>query len=114
MMGSGASPSVPGPTLLRIVESVTSHPAFGIGGVLALIPFLIQNLRVQLGLAPVAQSLPIWIRAPWDIGPNLRDGAQALGPLVGCDPGAPASVLIGTAVLAIGMLCLVVRRMVIG
>jgi hypothetical protein len=77
---------------------VTRHAAFGVGCVLALIPFLIHNLRVQLGLAPLAQSLPIWIRAPWDVGPNLRDGAQALGPLVGCDPGAPASVLIGQGV----------------
>jgi hypothetical protein len=82
----------------RIVEKVVGQTAFGLGFLGALIPFLAYNLCVHVGLTPHAQSLPIWIRAPWDICPNLHDGAKALGPLLGCDPGAPASVLIGQGV----------------
>jgi hypothetical protein len=82
----------------RIVEKLAGQTAFGFGCLVALIPFLLYNLCVRFRLIPSAQSLPIWIRAPWDIGSNLRDGARALGPLVGCDPGAPASVLIGQGV----------------
>ena len=82
----------------RIAVQAATHTAFGFGAMLALTPFLVHNLRVSLGLTPFAHSLPIWVRGPWDVGVNLRDGFSALGPLLGCDPEGPASVLIGQGI----------------
>jgi hypothetical protein len=82
----------------RVVGTLPSHPYFTLGALLALVPFAVHNLCVWLGVIPFAHSLPIWIRAPWDVAVNLHDGAEALGPLVGCDPHGAASVLVGQGV----------------
>jgi hypothetical protein len=84
----------------RIVQRVTEHTGFALGALLALVPFALHGLCVWLGLIPFVHSLPIWIRAPWDIGVNLHDGGQALGTLLGCAPEGTASVLIGQGVEA--------------
>src|SRR5262249_51182388 len=68
---------------------------FALGALAALTPFAIHGLVVWLGFIPFVHSLPIWIRGPWDIGVNLRDGLHALGALVGSTPDGTASVLIG-------------------
>lgn len=78
----------------RVWRVLPSHPWFALGALGALVPFLAYNLCVLCGLLPFVQSLPIWIRAPWSIGVNLRDGALALGPLVGCEPNGAATVLV--------------------
>ncbi len=82
----------------RLIQVLPKSPWFMIGTLGALFPFAMYNLCVRAGVIPPAQSLPIWIRAPWFIGVNIRDGFQALGPLVGCSPHGPASVLIGQGV----------------
>lgn len=77
---------------------VAGHPWFTLGLIGAMGPFVLNNLLVRWGVLPWNQSLPIWIRAPWDLGPNLRDGGSALGPLVGCSPEATAMLLVGQGV----------------
>jgi hypothetical protein len=72
----------------RLFGLLSTHLGFGLGAIVSLLPFLVYNLRVLRGLAPREPSLPIWIRAPWAIGPNVRDGLYALRPLIGCDPHA--------------------------
>jgi hypothetical protein len=67
----------------RIFRTLASHPRFALGALCGLSPFLVYNIRVRLGLAPVEASLPIWIRAPWTIGSNLFYGISAVGPLFG-------------------------------
>jgi hypothetical protein len=82
----------------RIMRRVTEHTWFGIGALLALTPFAVYRIGVALGVQPLVLSLPIWIRGPWDVGVNLRDGRRALGALVGCTPDGSASVLIGQGI----------------
>ena len=82
----------------RIVERLTGHMGFALGALVALAPFPIHSLCVWLGLIPFVHSLPIWIRAPWDIAVNLGDGSHALGALVGSSPDGTASVLIGQGI----------------
>jgi hypothetical protein len=82
----------------RVIEGLAGHPWFALGGLLALSPIVAHVALVRAGVLPRDLSLPIWVRAPWDLGPNLRDGGRALGPLVGCDPGASATVLMGQGV----------------
>jgi hypothetical protein len=65
----------------RLFRELTSYLSFATGAVLGLSPFLIYNLRVKFGLAPYERSLPVWIRAPWEIGPNICDGIASSGPL---------------------------------
>ncbi|HEV3121243.1 MAG TPA: hypothetical protein VGY53_05050, partial [Isosphaeraceae bacterium] len=79
----------------RLFLLLAGRPWFGLGAIGALCPFAINSLRVALGITENGFSLPIWIRAPWDIAPNLRDGIYALRPLVGCDPKAAAYSIIG-------------------
>jgi hypothetical protein len=81
--------------LRRLSNLLMSQIGFSLGAVGALLPFLIYNLRVMFGFAPRDLSLPIWIRAPWEIGPNVRDGLYALRALVGCDPHAAAFSVVG-------------------
>ena len=82
----------------RIAERLAEHPAFAFGALLGLGPMVAHAVLVRLGWLPWDPSLPIWIRAPWAIGPNLRDGLRALGPLIGCTPDATTSVLLGQGV----------------
>lgn len=67
----------------RAVSRLAAHPGFAAGAVLGLAPFLIYAVRARLGLAPFERSLPVWVRAPWAIGPNVADGLAAAGPLLG-------------------------------
>jgi hypothetical protein len=82
----------------RVHRVLPSHPWFTLGALAAMIPSIVHALGVRLGLIPFARSLPIWIRAPWQISANVRDGLMALGPLLGCDPHATSSVLTGQGV----------------
>jgi hypothetical protein len=66
----------------RAVVLLATHPAFALGALIGLGPFLIYAARVRLGLAPVERSLPVWVRPPWAIGPNVLDGLAAVGPLL--------------------------------
>lgn len=70
----------------RLARLLAEHPWGALGCLAALAPPLIHHLRVALKLAPKDPSLPMWIRAPWTIGDNLRDGCRALTCLLGSDP----------------------------
>ncbi|MDR3634599.1 MAG: hypothetical protein P4L84_12410 [Isosphaeraceae bacterium] len=83
---------------LRACRLLLSHPGLALGALGDLFPFAAYNVLVLAGLLPLARSMPIWIRAPWDIGVNVRNGFSALGVLLGCDPNGPASVLVGQGV----------------
>ncbi|HEY2158904.1 MAG TPA: hypothetical protein VGH33_24955 [Isosphaeraceae bacterium] len=67
----------------RVVSSLSTHPAFALGALIGLGPFLIYTARVRLGLSPLDRSLPVWVRPPWAVGPNVLDGLAAVGPLFG-------------------------------
>jgi hypothetical protein len=82
----------------RVRRLLPAHPWFGLGALAALVPSAVYNVLVLTGRLPFAHSMPIWIRAPWDVTPNVRDGFAALGPLIGCAPSAPATVLAGQGV----------------
>ena len=82
----------------RIVQLLPKHAWFALGALGALVPFAAYNVLVLTRVLPFAHSMPIWIRAPWDVAVNVRDGGSALGSLLGCDPNGPASVLIGQGV----------------
>ena len=82
----------------RLLGMLSGGAWAGLGGLLALGPFLLYDLRVRFAGAPRDASLPIWIRAPWAIGPNLRHGLGALAPLIGCDPHAATFSLVGHSV----------------
>jgi hypothetical protein len=69
-----------------------------VGALAAWSPFLAYAVSARLGAGEAAPSLPVWITAPWKAGPNVRTAARALGPLVGCDPRAMGTVLIGQGV----------------
>ena len=79
----------------RAVRLLAGHPWFALGALTALSPFALYALRARLGWTPFEDSVLIWIRAPWGIGPNLRDGLLALGPLFGCDAHGAARSLSG-------------------
>ncbi|HEV3168538.1 MAG TPA: hypothetical protein VGZ22_31315 [Isosphaeraceae bacterium] len=79
----------------RLYRLVTTCRWAAMGIVGALVPSLIYNLRVLIGGEPSGHALPIWIRAPWSIGPNIQDGLFALRPLVGCDPHAAEFSVVG-------------------
>jgi hypothetical protein len=78
---------------VRITRLLLAYFGFTMGMLVALSPFLIYNLRVRLGWAPRELSLPIWIRAPWSLGPNLVFLLHALRPLIGCDAHAATSLM---------------------
>ena len=80
--------------VMRLVRAVLAQPWSALGAALAFAPALAYHLRVATGRAPHDPSLPMWIRAPWQVLPNLRDGLWALGALVGCDPRAAAFSLV--------------------
>jgi hypothetical protein len=82
----------------RIVERLAEHTSFALGALMALIPFAVHGLCVRLGVIPSVQSLPIWIRGPWDVGVNLYDGSHSLGLLFGSAPDGSASVLVGQGI----------------
>jgi hypothetical protein len=82
----------------RIAGRLSEHSYFALGALLALVPFAIHGVGVWLGAIPIARSLPIWIRGPWDIGVNLHDGSHSLGTLFGSAPDAPATVVFGQGV----------------
>jgi hypothetical protein len=67
----------------RVVRLLSTHLAFALGALVGLGPFLIYTARIRLGLAPHERSLPVWVRPPWAIGPNVVDGLAAVGPLFG-------------------------------
>jgi predicted dehydrogenase len=81
-----------------VVRRLSEHPWFAAGALGALAPFALYGINVGLGLSPSAPSLPMWIRGPWDIGVNLRDGGHALGTLLGSASSAAATVLVGQGV----------------
>ncbi len=83
----------------RLFALASSRIWFMLGAMSALSPFPLHGLRVRLGLAPPDLSLPIWIRAPWAIGVNLRDGAQALGPLIGSNARGLDTSLVGQGIV---------------
>ncbi len=93
-----------------MVERLAEHTSFALGAIAALTPFAIHALCVRLGLIPLVRSLPIWIRGPWDIGVNLRDGVHALGTLVGSAPDGPVTVLIGQGIDPPAHICPAVAR----
>jgi hypothetical protein len=82
----------------RALRLTAGHPWFALGALAAMVPSLLFRIGLSLGWYPSVHSLPIWIRAPWDVGVNLRDGVIALGTLLGCSPHAPATVLIGQGI----------------
>jgi hypothetical protein len=82
----------------RLVARLSGHTWFALGALVALSPFALHGIGVCLGAIPVAHSLPIWIRGPWDVAINIQDGLSALGTLVGSSPEGSASVLIGQGV----------------
>ncbi len=65
----------------RAVALLATRPAFGLGALVGLSPFLIYGLRVRLGLTPLEPTLRVWIRPPWDLTANMADGLAAVGPL---------------------------------
>ncbi len=65
----------------RVVSLLARHPAFMLGALIGVGPFLIYAVRVKLGLSPLERSLPVWVRPPWAVGPNVVDGLAAVGPL---------------------------------
>ncbi len=67
----------------RAVSLLATHPTFALGALIGLGPVLIYAARVRLGLSPLERSLPVWVRPPWAIGPNVLDGLAAVGPLFG-------------------------------
>ncbi len=73
-----------GPGVLRLL---CTHPFFVLGVLFALSPFVVYNLRVWLLGLPHDSSLAMWIRAPWELGSNVRDGLRALGALIAAEPG---------------------------
>lgn len=79
---------------MRLARLIMRCPWGGAGACAALALPLLYHLRVALGIAPRDPSLPMWCRAPWAIGPNLRDGLRALACLLGCDPGEALFTLI--------------------
>jgi hypothetical protein len=64
----------------------------------ALGPFLAYGALLRAGVFEPVPALPAWITAPWVSGRNVKDGLGALGTLVGCDPRAVESVLIGQGI----------------
>ncbi len=69
-----------------------------VGLLAGLAPILMYSLLVRLGVYPAALSLPIWIAAPWKAGPNLGILVGSLGTLIGSDPRAAQTVLIGSGI----------------
>jgi hypothetical protein len=69
----------------RAVRLLASHRTFAAGLACALIPFVLFHSRSRLGLEPAHASLPMWLRDPCSIGPNVSNLARALGPLFACD-----------------------------
>ncbi len=82
----------------RLHERVKETPWVLVGLLGATMPVLLYNILVKLGVYDPAPSLPVWITAPWKAGPNVLSALKALGPLVGCDPRAIETVLIGQGV----------------
>jgi hypothetical protein len=80
--------------LKRFNKLLLGNASAALGGLAAFGPSLFYNLRIVLGWAPRDPSLPMWIRAPWTAGVNLRDGVRALAPLVGADARAGVFSLI--------------------
>jgi hypothetical protein len=83
---------------IRLYESVARWPYTLLGVMAAWSPFVAYGVMVRLGALSAAPSLPVWIAAPWRAGGNVRSAMRALGPLVGCDPRAIETVLIGQGV----------------
>ena len=82
----------------RLHATLSSHPWTLIGLLAATWPFVAQALLVHLGALPAAPSLPVWIAAPWKALPNLHYALHSLGPLIGSDPRAIETVLIGQGI----------------
>ncbi|GAC1469802.1 MAG: hypothetical protein NVSMB9_14080 [Isosphaeraceae bacterium] len=81
--------------LSRLHDRLARAPWTLAGGLLAWSPFLLHMATIRLGWAASVPTLPIWISSPWKAWPNLQNAVQALGPLLGCDPRAIETVLIG-------------------
>jgi hypothetical protein len=82
----------------RLFRELTRNPWALVGIWTAASPFVAFWALVRLRIIEAAPTLPVWIAAPWKAGPNIRNGFAALGPLVGCDPRAVETVLIGQGV----------------
>jgi hypothetical protein len=79
----------------RLVATISAHPWSLLGVLAALWPFVAYGVLTRLGFYEPVPALPTWVTAPWKAGSNLVNGARALATLVGSDPRAVESVLIG-------------------
>ena len=70
----------------RLLKIVSKRPWAVAGIVLAWSPFVVHAIGVRLKRFPNVPSLPIWIAAPWKVGPSAWTAFGAMGTLVGCDP----------------------------
>lgn len=82
----------------RLLERARGAPWAVAGLLAATAPIVAYSVLVRLGVYPPAPSLPVWISAPWKAGPNLVSASRALGTLVGSDPRAIETVLIGQGI----------------
>ncbi|MGE3820251.1 MAG: hypothetical protein AB7I30_12595 [Isosphaeraceae bacterium] len=84
--------------LSLVLGTLAPRPFAVLGVTLALSPFVIQGLLVKAGIWEAVPSLPVWLAAPWNCWPNVRSGIDALGLLIGSDPRAVESMMIGQGV----------------
>jgi hypothetical protein len=82
----------------RITRLLANRPWFSLGMIVAFMPFVVHDLLARWGILPSTKSLPMWIRAPWDLSSNLSNGYKSLGILVGCDPEILASLNVESGV----------------
>ena len=82
----------------RLVSSLAANPWVLLGLAVAWSPYAIYAAQVRAGTVDAAPTLPAWIGAPWNAGRNLRYAVHALPTLIGSDPRAVASVLVGQGV----------------
>lgn len=83
---------------VRLLERARGSPWVVAGLLAATTPIVAYSLLVRLGVYHPAPSLPVWISAPWKAGPNVFSALRALGTLVGSDPRAIETVLIGQGI----------------
>jgi hypothetical protein len=98
----------------RLYATLAGHPWSILGVLAAFMPFLAYGLLTRLGKIEPAPSLPVWIAAPWKVWPNVKVATHALGPLIGSDPRAMETVLIGQTVVLSEPAWPLVERALIG
>jgi hypothetical protein len=71
---------------MRVVRLLAGHPCFDLGVGLTLLLSIAYKVSARLGGgASVVDDRSTWIRAPWGIGPTLRDGLAGVPTLLGSD-----------------------------